>query len=245
MIRYKIVIEYDGSNYFGWQKQPDKLTIASEIEDAIFKVTNQKVGLMGSGRTDGRVHALGQVAHFDCDKDLSKFKMKSALNFYLQEKDIAILDCQIVDENFHARFSAKMRHYCYKIINRRAHLTLDKKRYFHVPYSLDEKKMQEAADFLIGQHDFSSFQDSECQAQSPIRTIKEIKVMKNGDEIRINVSAPSFLHHMVRNIAGTLVMAGGGKIDPCEIRSILEARDRKKSGPNLPACGLYFVKVDY
>ena len=244
-IRYKIIIEYDGGNYFGWQKQPDALTIAGQIEEAIFKVSGQRVEVVGSGRTDAKVHALGQVAHFDCSKELSEFTMRNALNFYLQEQDIAILDCQIVDEDFHARFAAKKRYYQYKIVNRRAYLTLDKNRCFHVPYQLDEKKMQQAANVLIGRYDFSSFRDSECQAKSPIKTVDAIKVSRNGDRVNVDVVASSFLHHMVRNIAGTLVMVGGGKISDKDVRDILLAKDRRLSGPNLPACGLYFVKVDY
>lgn len=245
--RFKLTLEYDGSNYCGYQKQSDiaEKTIEGELEKAIFQLTQENVKITVSGRTDAGVHALGQVVNFDLSKNFDPYKMLMGLNNYLRDEDISVLNCELVNENFSARFDSKMRHYRYKIINRRAPLALQKKRAHHFIPPLDISLMQKAANFLLGEHDFSSFRDAECQASSPIRTLEKITISRNGEEIFIDVSAKSFLHHMVRNIAGTLIWAGVGKISPEEVKKILEARDRTKSGPNAPACGLYFLGVDY
>jgi len=247
-MRYKIRIEYDGSNYCGSQRQFDiaEKSIESVLEDAIYKLSQEEVKIIMSGRTDAGVHALGQVAHFDLKKEFAPHRIVMGLNHHLRGEDISILDCEIVDENFHARFSAKMRHYRYVIINRHGRLALQKKRAYHVAPKLDIVAMKTASQFLIGQHDFSSFRDSECQSSSPIKTLSRIEIfLRNEEEIFIELSARSFLHHMVRNIVGTLVLAGLGKISPEEIKKILVAKDRSKSGPNAPACGLYFLGADY
>ena len=247
-MRYKLTVEYDGKNYFGFQKQIDcaNKTIEGVLEDAIFKLTNERVKIIASGRTDAGVHASGQVIHFDLGKDFDDYKFMMGINNFLREEEISILNCQKVDENFHARFSAKARHYRYIIINRRAVLTFQKNRAWHFfSEDLEIKLMKEAAKFLIGEHDFSSFRDAQCQAKSTIRTIDKIEIAQNGDEILIDVSAKSFLHHMVRNIVGTLTWVGSKKILPIAMKEILEACDRKKSGPNAPAFGLYFLGVDY
>ncbi len=245
--RYKVTVEYDGTNYCGWQKQfgLEEKSIEEILEDAVFKLSQQRVKITASGRTDAGVHALGQVVHFDLDKNFTPFTMISGLNNYLREEAVVALDCELVDENFHARFNAKMRHYLYIIINRRAPLTLQKNRAHHTSRKLDIKAMQAAAEFLIGQHDFTSFRDAECQASSPIRTVDKIEITKNFDEIFIKISAKSFLHHMVRNIVGTLIWVGLEKISSQDMKIILEARDRSKSGPNASASGLYFLKTDY
>ncbi len=246
-MRYKITIEYDGTNYCGYQKQYDQKnrSIEENLENAIFNFSKEEVKIFASGRTDAGVHALRQVAHFDLKKEFDNYRVISAINYYLLKEDIAILDCQKVDENFHSRFSAKMRHYRYIIINRIASLALQKNRAWHLVQSLDIVKIKEASQFLIGKHDFSAFRDSECQSKTPIRSIENISIQKIGDEIIIDVSAKSFLHHMVRNIVGTLVWAGYGKIKPSDVKEILESKDRTKSGPNAPACGLYLLKIDY
>jgi len=247
-MRYKLNVEYDGKNYFGFQKQIDcaNKTIEGVLEDAIFKLTNERIKIIASGRTDAGVHASSQVIHFDLEKNFDDYKFMMGVNNFLREEEISILNCQKVDENFHARFSAKSRHYRYIIINRRAPLTFQKNRAWHFfSEDLDIELMKEGTKFLIGEHDFSSFRDAKCQANSAIRSINKIEITQNGDEILIDFSAKSFLHHMVRNIVGTLVWVGSKKILPIAMKAILEARDRTKSGPNAPAFGLYFVGVDY
>ncbi len=246
MPRFKITIEYDGTSYAGWQKQSGQISIQETIEEALFKLFNQKIEVIGAGRTDSGVHAIGQVAHFDLDKNLNEFQIMMAINQAIGFKHpISIVDCDIVANDFHSRFDAKMRFYQYKILNRKGKLALDTNRVWHVPRALNLEKMQKASKYLIGQHDFSSFRDGECQAQSPIRTIKNIEINKQDELITIDICAKSFLHHMVRNIVGTLYYAGKNKISVEEVKNILEAKDRGKSGPNAPACGLYFIKVQY
>lgn len=247
MQRYKLTVEYDGSLYCGFQKQSDiaQKSIEKVLEFAIFQLSQEQPKIVASGRTDAGVHALGQVIHFDLEKKFSPHQIIMGLNSYLREEQVVVLSCELVDENFHARFNSKMRHYRYRIINRSAFLTIDKNRAWHVAKKLDAAAMKKAAEFLIGEHDFSAFRDAECQASSPIRTIKKIEIKENGEEILIEVSAKSFLHHMVRNIVGTLSWVGSGKISAADIETILHAKDRTKSGPNAPACGLYFLKVEY
>lgn len=246
-MRYKITIEYDGTNYCGYQKQRDKKdkSIEENLENAIFKLSKERVKIFASGRTDAGVHALGQVAHFDLSKEFDNYRIIAALNHYLLKEDIAVINCEKVDDNFHSRFDAKMRYYRYIIVNRKGSLALQKNRALHLRKKLDVNKMQEASRFLIGKHDFSAFRDAECQSKTAVRSIKEISIQKTGDEIIIEVAAKSFLHHMVRNIVGTLVWAGFEKIKPQDVKEILESKDRTKSGPNAPACGLYLFKIDY
>lgn len=247
LMRYKITIEYDGTNYCGYQKQPDQKnrSIEENLENAIFSFSKEEVKIFASGRTDAGVHALGQVVHFDLSKEFDNYRVIFALNHYLLKEDIAVVDCQKVSQEFHSRFCAKMRHYRYIIINRTGSLTLQKNRAWHLRKILDIEKMQQASQFLIGKHDFSSFRDAECQSKTPIRSIENISIQKVGNELIIEVSARSFLHHMVRNIVGTLVWAGYNKIKPQDMKEILESKDRAKSGPNAPACGLYLLKIDY
>ena len=249
-MRYKLTIEYDGTAYCGLQRQFDiaQKSIMEVLAKAIFNLSAQEVKIFASGRTDAGVHAFGQVVHFDLDKNFDAYQMVMGLNHHLRDELISVLSCDIVDENFHARFSAKMRHYQYRIINRRGVLVLNKNRAWHVGKKLDVEAMKQAAKYLIGQHDFSSFRDSECQAQSPIRSLDKIEISQNGEngeEIILHFSARSFLHHMVRNIVGTLVYVGLEKFLVDDVKKILEAKDRKKSGPNAPAYGLYFAGVDY
>jgi tRNA pseudouridine38-40 synthase len=249
-MRYKLTIEYLGTNFIGWQKQLDNSNSIQEIiETTIFKLTNQKVELCGSGRTDAGVHAFAQVAHFDLEKPQDSFKMKSGLNHYLRQIDItcdiAILDCVEIDDNFHSRFDAKMRHYQYQIINRHPHLTMQRNLAWQVSNHLDLNEMIAASKYLVGKHDFSSFRDSQCQAKTAIKTLDKIKIFQEKELIKINFSAPSFLHHQVRNMVGTLVFVGEGKIKAVDVKEILQAKNRAKSGPNAPAYGLYFAGVDY
>ncbi len=247
MIRYKAVIEYDGTTYCGFQKQVglEQKSIEEVLQNALFKLCGQQIKIAVCGRTDAGVHALGQVIHFDLEKKFTSYQIVMGLNNYLRRETIAIIACEIVDEDFHARLSTKMRHYRYVIINRPALLVLEKNRACHVAKKLDVAAMIESTKFLIGEHDFSSFRDAECQAKSAVRTINKIEIKQDGEKILIEISAKSFLHHMVRNIAGTLIWVGTNKISANDMEKILEARDRTKSGPNAPACGLYFLQSDY
>jgi tRNA pseudouridine38-40 synthase len=201
---------------------------------------------MGSGRTDAGVHSLGQVAHFDLLKEFEPYKIQMALNFFLKMDDISILDCQQVDSNFHSRFLAIQRIYQYKILNRRAPSPINKNYLYHIPFKLNLDLIKEAAQYLVGKYDFSSFQDSECQANDAIRRIDYIKIIEQENNIIIiEIAAKSFLHHMVRNIVGTLVQFSKKNIEPEKMKYILEEKDRTKSGPNAPSWGLYFSKVIY
>lgn len=246
--RYKITLEYDGSNYCGFQKQnlSSQKSVEETLTNAIKKFSNSEVEIFASGRTDSGVHALQQVVHFDLNKKLSSHQIIMGINFYLKEEEIVVTDCELTEQDFHARFSAKLRYYRYVILNRKAPAVIDKNRVWHVGGKiLDISSMKKSAEFLVGCHDFSSFRDSECQASSPVRTINEIKIFQEHEKIIIEVSAKSFLHHMVRNIVGTLVYVGKGKIEVQDMKKILEAKNRSYSGPNAPACGLFFLKTDY
>lgn len=245
MPRYKLLIEYDGSGYAGWQRQSNGLGVQEAIEDAVEKFCGERVTVYCAGRTDAGVHALGQVAHVDIDKDAEGYRVMQALNEHLRPQPVAILHAEPVEDDFHARLSAKKRHYLYRIANRRARLALDQNRAWHVPVNLDAEAMQEAAAFLIGKHDFTTFRDSMCQAKSPVKTLDHLQVVRQGDEIRIEASARSFLHHQVRNMVGTLALVGKGKWSPEDVGKALAAKDRRAGGPTAPADGLYFVNVDY
>lgn len=248
MQRYKLIIEYDGTKYCGFPKQPiAKKSIEGLLEEAVYGISQEKVKIIVSGRTDAGVHALSQVIHFDLNKNYEDFKVMSGLNYYLKNHDIAILSCEKTDNNFHARFNSKQRHYKYLITNRRARTVINKNRSWHVPLKLDVNLMIEASKYLIGTHDFSSFRHSTCQASSAIKTISKIEFIENieNEMIEIYVSGNSFLQHMVRNIVGTLSRVGLKKINPEKIKEILESKDRTKAGLSAPAHGLYFIGVDY
>jgi tRNA pseudouridine38-40 synthase len=247
--KYRLDIEYDGTNYYGFQSQNHNnlKTIEGSLLLAIQQLSLHDTEITPSGRTDAGVHALNQTIHFNLLKKFSSYQICAGLNHFLRLNNDAIsaLNCQLVDENFHARFSAKMRYYRYEIINRKAILALDKFRAWHVPNNLNLPAMISASKYLIGQHDFTSFRDAECQSKTSIRTINDIVFSTHDDKIIIEISAKSFLHHMVRNIVGTLYYVGIGKFMPHQINEIILARNRIKSGPNAPACGLYFLKTDY
>lgn len=247
LIRYKLIVEYDGGAYCGYQKQSlaHKKSVEEALAAAIHNFSCSDVKIFACGRTDAGVHALGQVVHFDLSKTFQTYQVVMGLNHHLRFEKIAILACELVDQGFHARFSTKLRHYRYEILNRQAPAIIDKNRLWHLPKPLDLEKMRFAANFLLGEHDFSSFRDSECQAKSPIRTIESIKIYSLNQKIFIEVSAKSFLHHMVRNIVGTLAYIGLNKIAAGDLEKILKAKNRNVSGPNAPAYGLYFLKADY
>ena len=245
--RYKIVIEYDGTDLLGWQKQLDGPSVQEYLEKAIYGFLQQTTEVYGAGRTDAGVHALAQVAHFDLELPVDEFKIREAMNAHLRtmEAPVSILNVEAVDDDFNARFSAKGRSYIYRITNRRAPLVLDKNRSWWVYVPLDVEKMREGAKFLLGNHDFSSFRAAKCQAKSPIKTLDKIDIEQNGENITFYVEARSFLHHQVRNMVGTLKMVGDGHLKPEDIKNILESKDRTKAGPTAPAQGLYLSKIMY
>ena len=246
-MRYKITIEYEGTNLLGWQKQEEGASVQSYLEEAITGFSHQKVDVFGAGRTDAGVHALGQVAHFDLDTSMDLFHIREAFNARLRilEAPVSVIEVENVDDDFHARFKAVGRGYIYRILNRRAPTVLLKDRVWCVGYPLNVEKMKEGAKYLLGHHDFSSFRGAGCQALSPMKTLDKLEIVQNGDEIDFTVEARSFLYHQVRNMVGTLKCVGDGKFAPEDVKKILEAKDRAVAGPTAPACGLYLSKVMY
>jgi len=245
MPKYKITIEYDGTNFVGWQRQENGPSIQSSIENAIIKLSSEKITIVGAGRTDAGVHAKGQVAHFEINKDIPLDNIRDGLNQHLRKLPIAILKVEIVDENFNARFSAKLRSYQYRIINRRPPLTIDKNQAWGVFKKLSISDMKKTAPLFVGKHDFNAFRSIDCQSSSSIKTINSCNAEKINENILINVSAKSFLHSQVRIIVGTMVEVGKGKIKIEEIKKIIESKNRNRAGPTAPAHGLYLVKIEY
>jgi tRNA pseudouridine38-40 synthase len=245
MPRYKIILEYDGRNFVGWQRQKNGPSVQEAVEDAIFKFCGERPRVFGAGRTDAGVHALGQVAHFDLERAAPPDTIRDAVNFHLKPAPVTVLSAETVPEAFHARLSAKERGYLYRIINRRTPLALEVGRAWQVKVPLDEQAMHRAAQVLVGKHDFTTFRAKLCQAKSPVKTLDELSVERRGDEIRIQARARSFLHHQVRNIAGTLALVGEGKWTEQDVAAALAARDRARGGPTAPAEGLYLTGVRY
>lgn len=243
--RYKIIIEYDGSPFVGWQRQINGLGVQGAIENAFKKFIPDPVKVTGSGRTDAGVHACGQVAHFDLDINIKMLKIMAALNFHLNEHPISILHIEEVADDFHARFSAVQRHYTYRILNRHANPTYSKGLQWHVYHPIDAELMHEAAQLLVGTHDFTTFRSVQCQSKSPVKTIDAITVERVGDHISIHASARSFLHHQIRSITGCLKMVGAGRWSMQDLQDALDAKDRTELGFNAPPEGLYFMRVDY
>ncbi|WP_417825946.1 tRNA pseudouridine(38-40) synthase TruA [Thalassospira povalilytica] len=248
MQRYKCTVEYDGRPYHGWQYQDEVISVQQVFEAAIEKFAGTFVRVYVSGRTDAGVHALGQVVHFDLPKYYPAEAVMNAINHHLKPDPVAIKDCEEVTEDFHARFSSKKRYYMYRIINRRAPLTFEAGLAWGIYKPLDIDAMNEAAQHLIGTFDFTTFRATECQAKSPIKTLEKLEIKRSAEnplEIRVFTESRSFLHHQVRNMVGTLVLVGKGSWKPIDVKSALEAKDRRAGGPTAPADGLYFVKVDY
>jgi tRNA pseudouridine38-40 synthase len=243
--RYKLTLEYDGRGLVGWQRQDNGPSVQAALETAVKRFCGEAVSAQAAGRTDSGVHALGQVAHVDLDKATDGDTLRDALNFHLKPAAVAVLSAEAVAPDFHARFSAVERRYRYRIVNRRARLTLDEGRAWFVPVPLDAGAMGAAAQALVGRHDFTSFRASECQAKSPVKTLDALEVSREGEEIRIEARARSFLHHQVRNMVGTLKLVGEGKWTRDDVTRALAARDRKAAGPTAPAHGLYLVAVRY
>jgi tRNA pseudouridine38-40 synthase len=245
MPRYRLLIEYDGSPFVGWQMQAGGLSVQGVITQAIASFADEKVTVHGAGRTDAGVHALGQVAHVDVARDWRPDRLRDALNANLRPHPVAVLAAEKATDSFHARFSAKRRHYLYRIVNRRADLTLQRERAWRVPRPLDTTAMHAAAQRLIGKHDFTTFRAADCQAKSPVKTLDRLDVERNGDEVRVHASARSFLHHQVRSMVGSLVPVGEGKWSADDLASALAARSRPACGPVAPPEGLYLISVEY
>ena len=245
MPRYKLTLEYDGAPYVGWQRQANGLSVQQALEDAILAASGEEAVANGAGRTDAGVHATGQVAHVDLTKNWSGFRLSEALNALLAPQPIAVLAAEPVAEDFDARFSATMRHYLYRVLNRRAPLALERGRAWRVKRRLDLDAMREGAALLIGRHDFSTFRDSQCQAASPVKTLSQFEVERDGDMILMRLSARSFLHRQVRSMVGSLEHVGAGKWSVADLKDALEARDRARCGQVAPADGLYLTKVEY
>ena len=254
MKRYKMIVEYMGRDFAGWQRQIDVPTIQGEIEEAIKGFSNQEVLISGSGRTDAGVHARGQVFHVDLDeftKPMDEYSITKAINAYLKKVPITVIGTEIVHDDFHARFDSVNKVYQYRILNRPSAPALEDGLMWHIGKTLDVDAMHEAAQVLLGKHDFSTFRDSECQAQSPVKTLDILNVsareydLCGGREIIIEAQGKSFLHHQVRNIAGTLSLVGLGKWTPQDMKTALAAKDRRKGGPTAPSDGLYLMRVEY
>jgi tRNA pseudouridine38-40 synthase len=245
MPRYKLIIEYDGTPFSGWQIQDNALTVQGALETAVKAICGEDVRVNGAGRTDAGVHALAQVAHCDIAKHFVPGRFRDGLNAHLRPHPIGVLSAEIVPENFEARFSAIKRHYLYRITNTRANLALDIKRSWRVPRRLDTDAMHEAAQQLLGKHDFTTFRDTECQAKSPEKTLDQLDVERDGDAVRIMTSARSFLHSQVRSMVGSLVWVGEGRWSADDLAAALAARNRAACGPVAPPEGLYLMRVEY
>jgi len=243
--RFRLIVEYDGTPFVGWQAQANGPSVQDALEAAIRAFSGERVRLTAAGRTDAGVHALGQVAHFDLKKVITPAKLMAALNAHLAALPVKVIAAEEADENFSARFSAKKRHYLYRILNRKAPPALEVNRVWHVKAKLAADAMHDAAQVLVGKHDFTTFRSAECQAKSPVKTLDRLDVSRAGDEIHIRAAARSFLHHQVRSMAGCLKLLGEGKWSKADLKRALEKRSRAALGFNAPPCGLYLVRVDY
>lgn len=244
-MRFKLTIEYDGGPFSGWQRLGDAPSVQGAIEAALAGVIGTHADVVGAGRTDAGVHALGQVAHVDVVKPFEPWRLADAINAHLRPQPVAVLAAEKAADDFHARFDAVRRVYRYRIVNRRAPLTLARGQAWRVPAALDMDAMHAAAQRLLGQHDFTTFRDSQCQAKSPVKTLDRCDVALDDDGISVWCEARSFLHRQVRSMVGTLVEAGLGKMSADDVATVLAARDRSRCGPVAPADGLYLVRVAY
>ena len=245
MPRYKLLIEYDGTPFVGWQMQASDPSVQGAVMAAVEAFCGERVKVQGAGRTDTGVHALGQVAHVDLAKDWDPDTVRDALTAHLRPQPIAVLAAEKVPDTFDARFSARQRHYLYRIVNRRPDLALERGRAWRVPCRLDDAAMAGAAQNLVGRHDFTTFRHVDCQAKSPVKTLDRLDVVRSGDEVRIIAGARSFLHSQVRSMVGSLVFVGLGRWTANDLAAARDARDRTACAPVAPPEGLYLVKVDY
>ncbi|GBU18323.1 MULTISPECIES: tRNA pseudouridine(38-40) synthase TruA [Methylobacterium] len=249
MPRYRLLIEYDGAPFCGWQRQAEDATVQGAVEAAVERFSGEAARLTCAGRTDAGVHATGQVAHLDLAKAWRTDTVRDAINAHLRPLPVAVIAADLVGPEFDARHSAIRRHYRYRILNRRSPAALVRPYVWHVPWALDAEAMHAAAQRLLGRHDFSAFRAAECQAASPVRTLERLDVAREAagplEEIVVTTHARSFLHHQVRSMVGTLMLAGSHRLTPDDVAAILAARDRSRCGPMAPACGLTLTGVDY
>ena len=245
MPRYKLTLEYDGAPFVGWQMQANGVSVQSVIEAAVATINGAPAIVQGAGRTDAGVHALGQVAHVDLNRTWDPFVLRNALNANVRPHPVSVIEIEPVADDFHARFSATSRHYLYRILNRRSPPALDRGKVWWLPVDLDAEAMHDAAQVLIGRHDFTTFRAAQCQAASPVKTLDRLDVARYGEQIEVRAVARSFLHNQVRSMVGSLVHVGEGKWSPDDLTRILQARDRTLCGQVAPPEGLYLVKVDY
>ncbi len=245
MTRFALMLEFDGSPFMGLQRQEHGPSVQQAVEEAVHAVTGETVTMHSAGRTDSGVHALAMVSHVDVEKPLTPFRLMEALNAHLRPAPIAVLACENKPEDWHARFSCIGRSYLYRIRNRRAPLTLEKGRAWHVPRPLDTDAMHRAAQALVGRHDFTTFRSAHCQAESPVKTLDRLEVRRDGDAVLIEAEARSFLHHQVRSMVGCLALVGQGQWREEQVAEALAAKDRAALGLNAPAEGLYFVAAKY
>ena len=250
MTRFALTLEFDGGPFIGLQRQSQGPTVQSAVEAAVLAITGEESNMVAAGRTDAGVHALAMRAHVDIDQSgrkapLTPFRLMEALNAVLRPAPIAVLTCDVVPDDWHARFSCVGRAYRYRIINRRPPLTLDAGKAWHIKLPLDGAAMHRAAQSLVGLHDFTTFRSAHCQSKSPVKTLDWLNVRREGGEVLIETAARSFLHHQVRSMVGCLALVGLGRWREEQIAEVLEARDRTQLGLNAPAAGLYFVRADY
>lgn len=245
MTRFALTVEFDGGPFMGWQRQAHGPSVQQTIEEAARTITGEEVQVHAAGRTDAGVHALGMRAHLDVKRAMTPFRLMEALNAVMRPDPVAVLDCTVVPDDWHARFSCIARHYEYRIVTRRAPLTLARGLAWRIPGALDVDAMASAARKLLGRHDFTTFRSAHCQADSPVRTLDRLDVAEAGGTIVIEASARSFLHHQVRSMVGCLALVGQGKWTPEDVAAALAARDRAALGFNAPPEGLYFVRADY
>mgnify|MGYP000917586494 CR=1 FL=1 len=245
MARFKLTIEYDGGPFHGWQRVDSGPSVQGALIDAVEKLTGARADVVGAGRTDSGVHALGQVAHVDIEKSFSADTVRDGLNAHLRPAPISVLSAEEVSDDFHARFSATRRTYWYRVLNRRSPPALDRGHVWHVARPIDRDAMEAAGVRLIGTHDFTTFRDAQCQAKSPIKSLDRMETRLMGEEVHVWCVARSFLHHQVRSMVGTMLEAGFGKLTPDDVAAALAAKDRSQCGPVAPATGLHLVSVGY
>ncbi len=245
MTRYALTLEFDGTPYMGLQRQDHGPTVQQAVEDAVFAFCGEEVRMQSAGRTDAGVHAYGMRSHIDLEKEWAPFKVSEAVNAHLRPNPVSITHCEIVPDDWHSRFSCTGRSYIYRICNRRAPLTVEKNRAWLVPQHLDEAAMHDAAQVLVGRHDFTTFRSAHCQSQSPVKALDRLEIYRKGEWVFVEAEARSFLHHQVRSMVGSLAYVGMGRWDKARLKEALEAKDRQALGLNAPPYGLYFVEAKY
>ena len=245
MTRWRLMIEYDGGPFMGWQRQDHGPSVQQTLEEALERMTGERAAFTAAGRTDAGVHALAMPVHVDVAKPLTPHRLREGLNALVRPQPVSVLDVEEVADDWHARFSCVGRRYLYRILNRRAPPALDRGRVWHIAVPLDADAMQQGAAMLVGRHDFTTFRSAHCQSDSPVKTLDRLEVCREGEEIHVEAAARSFLHHQVRSMVGCLALVGRGQWTPHDMRKALEARDRAALGLNAPPHGLYFVGAEY